>query len=237
MSLNPYTMLKPNEVSFQDPRCSRRREIGIVGFAARSSPHEPGRLDGPNACDALCGAPFLGLGFPCGGILVPSVHVQDGQRGQVGPFQSAEEALDALRGHGDWRATAAVLYSKFRRGSACAIALRNTGDAFLLEHGGEQSLDNAWAGRGTNHLGLQLMIIRDELTRDEEGEAAPGGDPMTWTEFARDICKIDLSSGQQEAAGVAPWQSAIKSATSKVVLRLLSSHGRHRNERSQTGTP
>jgi hypothetical protein len=146
----------------------------------------------------------------------------------MGPYESAEDALTALNGHGDWRATAAVLYSKFKRGSACAAALRATGNAFLLEHGGDQALEQVWAGRGTNRLGLQLMIVRDGLARDEEGEVALSGDPMSWTEFARDVCKIDLATGEQEYSGVHAWQTAIKSATSKVVLMLLSEYGGRR---------
>ena len=61
----------------------------------------------------------------------------------------------------------AVLEAKFCRGSEMATALLRTRDAFLLEHNSIQGRDNVWSdnadGEGTNWLGMQLMLLRDNL--------------------------------------------------------------------------
>lgn len=217
--LNP----RPGVVLFQDPRSKGRREAGVIGFAARrASPQETGCLNGPDACDSFCGSAFLGMNYD---VSVP--FVVRSSAGVQGPFSRAEHAFDHVGGRGDWQFSGAVLRAKFSHGSPCAVALCLTSDAFLLERGGDQALEQVWAGCGTNRLGLQLMIIRDELAQSlgMPMPGVPGNSPMTWTDWARDVCKVDLHSGRQDSSGVNIWQSAVKAATSKILLMLLAECG------------
>jgi len=68
----------------------------------------------------------------------------------------------------NWRGMWAVLEAKFRPGSRMAEALISTGDAFLLHHNSASGRDTVWSdncdGEGTNWLGLQLLLLRDQLT-------------------------------------------------------------------------
>lgn len=65
-----------------------------------------------------------------------------------------------------WQVMYAVLRGKFQC-QKMAQALLSTEEAFLLEHNSSGSRDNIWSnggdGTGTNWLGLQLMLVRNEL--------------------------------------------------------------------------
>lgn len=67
----------------------------------------------------------------------------------------------------NWLGMWHVLHKKFEPGSDLALKLLKTGDAFLLEHNEKHGRDKVWSdnldGSGQNWLGLQLMLIRDEL--------------------------------------------------------------------------
>lgn len=215
----PPLLPAPKAVVFQDPRIARRREVGVVGFAARPvQPHELGRLDGPDACDAFCNASFLSLSFDVGGggFMVPMLP-------KKGPFRTAEEAAEAQGMEVDWPTMFAILLAKFGEGTRLAQALLATGESFLLEHGADAS-GRIWHETCANRLGLQLMLIRDLLAPQKRREPDPNDpdvDLMTWTEFAKDICKFDIFSGEQDPAGMSSWQRAVKAATSKVLLHIL----------------
>ena len=87
-----------------------------------------------------------------------------------------------------WRGMIAVLKQKFQPEARMALRLRETGDAFLLEHNDVAGRDPYWSdnhdGHGWNRLGLLLMLIRDELT----GHRA-------WTKFMIDACQLNPSTG------------------------------------------
>merc|ERR1712157_513333 len=91
----------------------------------------------------------------------------------------------------NWNAMLEILRHKFHPRSKLSEALRKTGDAYLVEHNSQPGRDNIWSdnhvGDGTNWLGMQLMIVRDDL-REKNGSAP------TWTPYIRSY--IDLSSGQ-----------------------------------------
>ena len=81
-----------------------------------------------------------------------------------------------------------------------AKGLLATGDHFLLEHNSVPGRDLVWSdnsdGSGTNWLGLQLMIIRDELTKKS-----------SWTNFI--YSQVDGYSGapchaQSETPAIMP---------------------------------
>eukprot|EP00931_Biecheleriopsis_adriatica_P119523 TRINITY_DN94753_c0_g1_i1.p1 TRINITY_DN94753_c0_g1~~TRINITY_DN94753_c0_g1_i1.p1 ORF type:complete len:392 (+),score=87.08 TRINITY_DN94753_c0_g1_i1:117-1292(+) len=111
----------------------------------------------------------------------------------------------------NWNAMLGVLRQKFRVGTACAAALLATGDTFLLEHNAVAGRDKIWSdnklGDGTNWLGLQLMVLRDDLRAN--------GDSGTWTNYLRSL--LDLESGRpQDASCTVKWQETVQAAASAV---------------------
>ena len=72
----------------------------------------------------------------------------------------------------NWLAMLAVLQAKFTQNKNIATKLISTGNAFLIEHNVKSGRDKIWSdnsdGEGFNRLGLQLMIIRDELRGTNE---------------------------------------------------------------------
>jgi len=95
----------------------------------------------------------------------------------------------------------------------------------LLKHGSADGRDKIWSnngkhGNGKNWLGMQLMLLRDELRCQESGcnEIA---DSMMWTKFLKERCQIDVDSGEtQSPAGAEEWHKAIRSATDSIIQRL-----------------
>ncbi|CAJ1401939.1 unnamed protein product [Effrenium voratum] len=78
---------------------------------------------------------------------------------------------DNYAGHGsNWAAMRHVLFQKFEDGEL-RKGLMATGDAVLLEHNPVPNRDTIWSnnndGSGKNWLGLQLMILRAELRRED----------------------------------------------------------------------
>jgi len=87
---------------------------------------------------------------------------------------------------GNWQGMLAVLREKFKVASM-KKGLIDTGDHFLVEHNSVPNRDLVWSdncdGSGTNWLGLQLMVIRDELTKKS-----------SWTKFIHS--QVDAASGK-----------------------------------------
>ena len=83
-----------------------------------------------------------------------------------------------------------VLRAKFEPGSALADMLLSTGNAFLLEHNPRVGRDSVWSndgnGTGRNWLGLQLMLLRDELRHTSSERSS-------WTTFIKS--QVDIGSG------------------------------------------
>mmetsp|Transcript_41380 Transcript_41380/g.74920 ORF Transcript_41380/g.74920 Transcript_41380/m.74920 type:complete len:560 (-) Transcript_41380:74-1753(-) len=110
----------------------------------------------------------------------------------------------------NWHAMLAVLRGKFDRGSRYAEALVKTEDAFLLNHYSDVGKDKVWSdnaiGDGANWLGMQLMLVRDELMGTR-----------TWTDFVnKAACR--LPSGKPR--GGEEWQEAVLNASEAVVNAL-----------------
>lgn len=221
-----------------------RKDVGVIGFC---------RAGSVEIWDSICGSGILGNSWDFGqnGISVapfgsqPTISFGNAEAAyqalalwdqavafrSLGALQAQQLARDladrqdtSFSGHGgSWQAMLAVLRTKFRPGSQCAQALRRTGDAFLVEHDGEQRLDRVFSGDGTNWLGLQLMLLRDELHELEEGHqsSADRGGVMSWTEYAAEQCAIDFRTGAQQPSGGDCWQAAVRSATSVLLLRLI----------------
>lgn len=110
----------------------------------------------------------------------------------------------------------AVLRAKFRYRTTFARALMNTGEVFLLEHNSKSGRDSNWSnnniGDGTNWLGLQLMIVRDELLKEE------GKDATSWSEFIGTLIDFNTSEKLDDPPG--KWQLIVKDATDAARIML-----------------
>merc|ERR1719436_2140497 len=104
----------------------------------------------------------------------------------------------------------AVLRAKFHQNKPCADALLKTDDAYLLQHNASSGRDRLWSnnntGDGTNWLGMQLMIIRDEMQVQKSGQSS-------WAHFIQDKCGIDLQTGESHSTvNMDAWQNTVQSA-------------------------
>jgi len=114
----------------------------------------------------------------------------------------------------NWRGMWAILQAKFRPGSRMAEALKSTGDAFLLHHNSATGRDTVWSdncdGEGTNWLGLQLLLLRDQLTGLTD-----------WTDFL--VSLVDRDSGKPlgyEARHM--WQDIVRLAGRALMAAVVS---------------
>ena len=156
---------------------------GLVAF------YFPGHLE---PWDSHCGASFLGNFYPSavhlGGHTFQTAeaafqalkfwgHVREFEKCATGndafllkdELEKVGQADHKYHGLGNnWNAMLAVLHEKFKPGTSRATALLQTGTAFLLEHNSVVGRDEYWSddgmGTGRNWLGLQLMILREELS-------------------------------------------------------------------------
>jgi len=102
----------------------------------------------------------------------------------------------------NWLAMFAVLRAKFRQNENLMTKLISTDNAFLIEHNVKPGRDKIWSdnsdGEGFNWLGLQLMIIRDELRGTSE-----------WTEILYNC--VDMSNGNIKPES--EWQNTVRLAS------------------------
>jgi hypothetical protein len=99
-----------------------------------------------------------------------------------------------------------------------ARLLRLTGDSFLLLHNNVVRRTQYWSdnhdGSGTNHLGMLLMMLRDELTGHS-----------SWTTFMTEVCQIEPRSGHISPHDLNDrelWQSIVYDAASAIRSRCES---------------
>lgn len=106
----------------------------------------------------------------------------------------------------EWAAMLTVLRSKFEATSPLASQLAATGSAFLLAHGvlhRDPVWSDNWDGTGLNCLGLQLMLLREEL---QDKPLAEG-----WRGFLG-TC-LELESGSWLQGGLERWQALVLGAS------------------------
>mmetsp|Transcript_18393 Transcript_18393/g.42951 ORF Transcript_18393/g.42951 Transcript_18393/m.42951 type:complete len:2482 (+) Transcript_18393:55-7500(+) len=221
--------------TFNDPR-NKGKTVHIIAFS------QPGQDE---ACDRVCHAGYLSNHWKQGQDLI-HLNGKAFKNAEAA-FQAlkfwehvdefadltAEEALQARKkyagtedrtynGHGgNWAGMMAILRSKFQAGSKYAEGLLQTGDAFLLCHisviGRDQVWSNNHRGDGTNWLGMQLMLLRDELRNAAQDKAVPGG----WTRFILAECRVDRNTGQSGSpTGRLVWQECVLDATQAVSKAL-----------------
>lgn len=127
--------------------------------------------------------------------------------------QAAVKKITRLNGHEDltyggfgnnWNAMWAVLNAKFQPKMPLAEALLKTGDAFLLKHDSIEGRDKVWSdngdGEGINSLGIQLLLIRDQLS----GETR-------WTDYIKNLINIDVG-GAKSPSKANQWHDTVRRA-------------------------
>jgi hypothetical protein len=119
----------------------------------------------------------------------------------------------------EWQAMRAILAAKFQPGTPLAEGLIATNDAYLVEHQGLDGLqpngtldsDNVWSdyctGEGSNHLGLQLMALRDDLL---------GKGRAVWRETINSVVDMRTGKFRDEAT----WKSTSRHAARALNLAL-----------------
>lgn len=119
----------------------------------------------------------------------------------------------------NWAGMMLVLKAKYRL-PEYQHALKATSQSFLLEHNSTTGRDKVWSnnfnGQGTNWLGLQLMLIRDELNN------VTGGTAGSWSQWLIQYCRLDPATGQfSSQVGSDTWQAVVSAAT----MVVLQDHG------------
>merc|ERR1740121_733981 len=111
----------------------------------------------------------------------------------------------------------AVLDAKFKNARLAQLLLA-TEDSFLLEHNPVVGRDKQWSdnhrGDGANWLGMQLMLVRDELVEQSE---------RTWTSWLEDAFRINFADRKQIPRHSQDWQVAVQSAADIVNTRYCGS--------------
>lgn len=203
---------------------------GLVGF------YYPGRKE---PCDQLCGAGFLGNFFPAS-VRVKAFSFANAEAAfQALKFWELRQEFKSLSGDdafrlkrrlsgkedwtyagygSNWKGMKDVLRNKFQPGSDMAAGLLATGDAFLLEHNSVPGRDKVWSdnydGEGTNWLGLQLMLLRGELLKQDAKSCKWSATLHRW---------FDSETGNARTPEYARlWQETVRSASQE-----LEGHIRH----------
>lgn len=148
----------------------------------------------------------------------PMVHEFEGKTGSEAFQTKKQHEASQDRTYGgfgsNWKAMLACLRAKFFPGGSCAELLKATGDTLLLEHNAVPGRDLVWSdncdGEGTNWLGLQLMLVRDELTGQR-----------LWTPYIESL--VDLENGRPRSSQArAAWQGVVRKASLKLLQALQS---------------
>jgi len=140
-------------------------------------------------------------------------HLSAGDAWRLNRHLSGQEDWTYAGFGSAWEGMASVLRTKFAPGTALAKALLTTEDSFLLHHNIADFKDGFWSdngdGEGKNLLGMQLMLIRDELSGQ-----------YTWTDFIRRRCGVNLQTGEIPDTEEEPWQETVRIARVALVSKL-----------------
>jgi len=105
------------------------------------------------------------------------------------------------------------LKAKFTPGSELTRLLLGTDDAYLLEHNSVTGRDTQWSdnsdGEGTNWLGLQLMILREQYR----------GGNRPWTTWLNQLIDLNTGKGYSNSMQEA-WQNSVRAARHALVAKL-----------------
>jgi hypothetical protein len=106
-----------------------------------------------------------------------------------------------------------------------------TDDAYLLEHNSKSGRDFLWSdnqdGEGQNWLGLQLMLLRDELRRLKGGST-------NWTTYIQNDCRMNLSTGPSYDKVNELWQATVRRSALAINEKIVpTNHTRSRDVSAQ----
>lgn len=223
---------KPAAIQFQDPRPGSRGTVGVIAFY-----HPGVDEVWDTVCGAGFLGNFWDLGPGGLRLKPPKASDEGVFENAEAAFQALKfwdkaAQFKHLSGHGafklkrelgtaadfsyarygsNWAGMLAVLRAKFLPKPELADALQKTGDAYLLEHNSVEGRDKVWSdnhvGNGTNWLGMQLMLLRDELH-------GTGGARSSWTQYVQRELGIDIvhsgRPGSQD--GDDAWRATVTAA-------------------------
>ncbi|CAE7266961.1 unnamed protein product [Symbiodinium sp. CCMP2592] len=223
------TVLEPKSFPFKWTLYEKEKSIGVCAF------YFPGY---ETAWDKDCGCSFLGNFYPASISLTirgKSTQFRNAEAAfqackfpaRASEFASCDgwqafrlrsdcagegEADARFGGFGsNWRAMRAVLMEKFKD-RKLREALLKTGDCFLLEHNERVGRDEFWSdngnGTGVNALGLQLMLIREDLLN--------AGGATRWTRYLKDHVEQGDSIDVDTA-----WRQLVRAASAEVRQQVL----------------
>mmetsp|Transcript_65257 Transcript_65257/g.121659 ORF Transcript_65257/g.121659 Transcript_65257/m.121659 type:complete len:1026 (-) Transcript_65257:166-3243(-) len=226
----------PKAVEMKDPRQGMSTDIGVVGFShpghdeawdvhcgagflsnfydlgSNSLPVEVPNAPGEQFWFLSAEAAFQALRH--WERAKEFQHLSAGDAWRLNRHLSGQEDWTYAGFGSAWEGMASVLRTKFAPGTALARALLTTEDSFLLHHNIADFKDALWSdngdGEGKNLLGMQLMLIRDELSGQ-----------YTWTDFIRRRCGVNLQTGEiPDTEEEEPWQETVRIARVALVSKL-----------------
>lgn len=159
---------------------------------------------------------FTELDGPEAHVLSQNLSITAASRGVPEAYDDIARKTSTFGGvfASEWTAMMAVQRAKFRGGSMMASALVQTGDTFLLAHSGD--------GQGRNILGMQLMLLRDELA------VPPRGGPGSWTEFISDLHDVSTGAARGKEAREGIWRILVRDAHDALVAQKFPEQERPR---------
>lgn len=224
----------PKKINFADPRNNKGQSIGVIGFyfpgyampwdtickagflgnffeLAPEKIKVEGTANGKISAHSFgnAEAAFQALKFwPVAHVfeLLSGDHAFQEKRRMAG----SEDRSYA--GHGsNWEGMMVVLRAKFKL-KAMERLLVKTGDAYLLEHNSVQGRDDIWSdncdGNGMNWLGLQLMLIRDEIQKKQ-----------SWTPYISQCLNVETGAFVNKV-GEDHWRDTVQRARKALVDEL-----------------
>jgi len=228
----PSMPVQASQTMMPDPRLGQGKQVPIIAF------YWPGH---PDPCDQIYGHGVFGNFHPARVTLMEKSFENAEAAFQALKFWPYADRFAHVDGNGaftlkkqfevygpvdrtyngtggNFQGMYKVLQSKFGVVDLRDILLR-TGDAFLLEHNSVSGRDTVWSnnniGDGANWLGMQLMLLRDDLNVDCGFTRT---DKQTsWTEFITETCRISKKDGKaRDPEQEQFWSAAVQEATKRV---------------------
>lgn len=228
----PLPTPKPNAITFSDPRTASA-SVGVIAFYMPGYEEEWDKLCGGGFMGNFWEIDVDGLKVTANDVTKTFTNSEAAFQtlkfwNKADDFRTltGNEAFQMKKEHhgfedftyagfgSNWSGMLAVLKGKFVDIDKYKDALMQTEDAYLLEHNSVEGRDQIWSnnskGDGLNWLGLQLMLLRDEIKGTKK-----------WTDWITGECGISLENGAPatQEQGM-KWQAFVQSATDAVKAKL-----------------